>query len=610
MMRCLGRRALQSCFFGPARWPLLSLVLFALLALLLYTEAFAAPQAPAPFDVLHYDAEIRVNPSEKTLTGIVSIRFKSLVNNLSELELDAQELSIEEVSEQGAALVFEAKEGRLNVRLARAARAGEVRTLKIRYRAKPTRGFKFYDDHFYAAYNTPRWMVCRFDPGDKATLFLRLQLPAEIKAVVANGNPVEKRSLPGNWTEHAWHEDSPIPPYIFGFAAGQFQEVVSRKDSVQLFLLARAPYTTADIEKIFADTRDMFSFYEKRAGVRYAGRRYTQVLASGNVMQEMSGFTVLRENYGREVLAEPRENWLIAHELAHQWWGNRVTCLGWADFWLNEGFAEFMMSAYREHRFGRDEYDRDMELARMTYARIRTAGRDRPLAYRKPIKESEAGGPVVYDKGALVLNLLRYELGERAFWDGVRRYTRRHFNGSVVTSDLQKAMEEASGKSLAQFFEQWIYSAGVPDVAARHQVENGEVVIDIEQRQERLWTLVFEIALETSGGRESRRVLLKDRRMQVRFKLAGKLLSVRLDQGGRLPFNIIHERPVEMLLYQLAREPDTPARADALRQIQTLRTNASTKEDVRAQLKAALEERFAKDSSRLIRELARRALAE
>lgn len=575
--------------------------------LLLLTLFFHATASSASLDVLDYNAEIEPNPAEQTIAGAVSLSFTSREGELSEIVLDAQELQIEGVSENGSALQFEAKEGRLIVRLARAVRAGEVRVLKIRYKAKPTRGLKFYADHLYAAYNTPRWLVCHFDPVDKATITLKLTLPANMTSV-ANGDLIEKESLPDNRTRYVWREQAPVPPYIFGFAAGQFQEIVKEKGKVKLFFLARDNYTLDEVGRIFADTSDMLDFFERRAGVAYPEKRYTQVLASGTVMQEMSAFTVLRENYGKEILAEPRENWLIAHEFAHQWWGNRVSCAGWADFWLNEGFAEFMMSAYREHRFGRDEYDRDIELARMSYARIRAAGKDRRLAFNEPIAESQAGGPIVYDKGALVLNLLRYEIGEAAFWRGVLLYTRRNFGGSVTTNDLRRAMEEASGKSLKYFFEQWIYSAGVPDIVARHRVEGNEVIVELEQGQAVLWNMPVQIAVETERGRESRRIELTRKKQEARFPLKGRLLSVRVDDGGRLPFRLKQEGlSLSMLLYQLEHEPDTAGRAAALGEIQSLLASA-TEEGTRAQLKAALEERAANDATRLIRTLAKKAL--
>lgn len=581
------------------------LILLALSLLFISSSTICASNS---FDVLHYDALIVPDMLAQTIAGVVSIKFASRAGNLSEVALDAQELQIEEISENGSALKFEVKEGKVFIQLARVARVGEARTLRIRYQGKPTRGLKFYEDHLYAAYNTPRWMVCNFDPGDKATLALKLIVP-EVFKVVANGALLEKKSLPGGRVQYIWGEDTPVPPFIYGFAAGRFQEVVKKKGNVQLFFLARSLYTLPEVERIFADTSDMLDFFERHASVPYPEKRYTQVLASGNVMQEMSAFTVMRENYGRDVLNEPRENWLVAHEFAHQWWGNRVSCAGWADFWLNEGFAEFMMSAYRKHRFGIDEYDRDMELARMSYARLRAAGKERQLAYREAIPESQAGGAIVYDKGALVLNLLRYELGEAAFWRGVRLYTSRNFGKSVVTSDLQRAMEEASDKSLSRFFEQWIYKAGVPDIVARHRVEGGEVVIELEQRQDAPQNIALQLAVETTrGGRVSRRIELTGKKQEVRFRLAGQLLSVRVDDGGHLPFRVKQEaRPLSMLLYQLAHEPDTAGRADALDQIQSLL--ASTKEEqTRTQLKAALEERIALDSTRLIRALAKKAL--
>jgi aminopeptidase N len=573
-----------------------------LLFLLLALSPQTVRAGEASFDVQHYQASLRPDLTERSLAGTVSIRLKSLTNNLSEIVLDAQELSIESVTEREQALSFETKEGRLLVSLKRPMSAGEMRTLTIRYHGKPTRGLRFYTDHLYAAYNTPRWMVCHFHPGDRATLTLSLTVPSRMK-VVANGNLVEQKSLPEGQTEYLWQQDAPVPPFVFGFAAGEFQEIVKQKGDLRLHLLARSIYTTSEIERIFADTSDMFTFFEEKAGVSYPGKRYSQVLASGGVMQEMGWLTVIRENYGKEVLAEPRENWLIAHELAHQWWAIGVSCAGWADFWLNEGMAEFMMSAYRERRNGRDEYERDMELARRSYERLRAEGKDRPLAYKRSIKESEAGGPIVYDKGALVLHLLRAELGEKKFWDGVRRYTSKHFGKTVTTPDLQAAMEEAAGRSLSEFFEQWVYSAGVPQLSARHRVEKNRLIVELEQRQDAPRKITLNIAVETSRGRERRRVLFKGMSAVEHFYFKGDLLSVRLDDGAALPFRIPHERPLSMLLYQLAHEPDVMGRADALHELQLLLAK-TIDEPTRSQIKAALNERSTRDQSRLIRSLA------
>lgn len=556
-------------------------------------------------DVLHYDAEILPDLENKTLTGKVSMRLKILAPGLEVIEFDAKKITVDSVSENDAPFSFQVEKEKLHVRLPRPTAAGEIRNLTISYRANPTNFVRFFPDHIYAYYNTANWMVCHFHPGDKATFDLRLVLPDNWKAV-ASGNLVEEKSAGGNRKRYLWREDKPVPPFILGFAAGKFREVAGQKRGVGLRYLTRDIFSSNEIERIFADTPDILDFFEAKAGIPYPGRKYTQVLATGAYGQELNHFTVIGEDTGKRTLAAPRDNHLIVHELAHQWWGNKVSCADWSHFWLNEAMAELMTAAYRERRFGREEYEDDVEKARASFLRIRTAGRDRPLAFKEPIPESQAGGTIVYVKGLLVLHLLRNELGEKAFWNGIKRYTQKHFGGLVNTEDFRRAMEESSGKSLSDFFSQWLYRKTSPEIVARHRLENGELVVEIEQRQDELLSVPVHIAVQTSHHRQSRRILLRDKQQEVRFRVAGDLLSVRLDDHGNLPFYVEHERPLEMLLYQLAHEPDVAGRADALRSIQPIA--AKSEESGRARINLLLEKSAAEDKSRLIRKLVRDVL--
>lgn len=566
----------------------------------------AADKLNLPLDVIHYSAYIAPDLETKTFSGTVNIRLKIGARDLSIVELDAKNLIVEGVSLENSTLSFEVKEEKLFVRLARQPRSDEILTLQIRYRGKPTNFVRFFADHIYAVYNTANWMVCHFHPGDKATFDLRLTLPDDWQ-VAANGNLVEEKSIGGNRKQYFWRQSEPVPPFILGFAAGKFREVFRQRRGVRLRYLTRDIFSENEIKRIFADTPDMLDFFETKAGVAYPGKSYTQVLAAEAYGQELSDFTVMGEDTGKEALADPRDIYVIVHEFAHQWWGNRVSCADWSHFWLNEAMAEFMTAAYREHRFGREEYEDDVEKARASFQRIRNAGRDHPLAFKQPILESQAGGTIVYVKGLLIMHLLRNELGEKAFWNGIKRYTQKHFDGLVDTEDLQKAMEDASGKSLSDFFAQWLYRKTSAEFVARHRLENGEVVVEIEQRQNELATITLDIAVETSRNRQNRRIVLSDRKQEFRFRVAGDLLSVRLDDRGNLPFHIKHERPLEMLLYQIAHEPDVAGRADALRMIQAV--GAKSDGQTRARIKSALEKRAAEDKSRLIRKLARDALS-
>jgi aminopeptidase N len=300
-------------------------------------------------------------------------------------------------------------------------------------------------------------MVCVDRPDDRATFGLTLILPRGLNAV-ANGLQLSSRKLPNYRLAYRWLQKHPVPSYIFGFSAGPFHTLSEKHKGLELRFLS-TQFTEDQIRRIFRDTADMIKFYEERAGVPYADKVYTQVLAAGGVEQEMSSFTALREKYGTEILADETANWLGAHELAHQWWGNMVTCRDWNHFWLNEGMASFMASAYRERRFGKQAYLRDIEEYRKNYEKVRDAGKDRSLVFPDWLHPTAADRTLVYDKGAYVLHLLRQELGEQTFWSGIRQYTRKYFGKSAVTADFQRAMEQASGRKLDHFFSHWVYLA-------------------------------------------------------------------------------------------------------------------------------------------------------
>lgn len=414
--------------------------------------------AAARFDVLRYDARVEPDLSKKTVAGTVSVTFVSRAAGLSEIELDCGEyLTVEAVREGGRALRFARGRERLSVTLSRPAGAGESRTVEVVYHGAPRRGIRFYPERgqVYTVFSTSQWMPCVDAPEDRAALRMELVLPAGL-ANVGNGRLVARRALPGGRAAYVWREDAPAPTYVFGFAAGRFRESSGRRGRLRLRYLAEG-LSDEELRRAFRETAGMIEFYEERSGVRYAGPVYTQVLAQGSIDQEMSGFTVMHEGYGREVLADERAVWLGAHELAHQWWGNMVTCRDWTHFWLNEGMASFMAAAYRERRFGRELYARDIEEYRANYERVRAAGKDRSLVFpdwRNPTAEDRT---LVYDKGAYVLHLLRGQMGERAFWGGLRRYTREHFGRSVTTADFQRSMERAAGRDLSEFFDAWVY---------------------------------------------------------------------------------------------------------------------------------------------------------
>jgi aminopeptidase N len=286
---------------------------------------------------------------------------------------------------------------------------------------------------------------------------MKLAVPANLTAV-SNGQRVSQTKV-GDQAVSVWKQHSPIPTYILGFAVGPFQTVTERSGRVEFRYLSTG-YSPDEVRRIFRETGNMLRFFEERAGVRYPDNAYTQVLAAGNVAQEMSSFTAIGDTYGKEVLANERDLWLGAHEFSHQWWGNMVTCRDWRHFWVNEGVATFIAAAFMEHRFGRATYLKEIETYRTNYEKVRAAGKDKSLVFPDWDHPTREDRTLVYDKGAYVLHLLREEMGDDAFWKGLRNFTRRYYGKSVVTEDFLNAMQEASPKPLKSFFEKWIYNKG------------------------------------------------------------------------------------------------------------------------------------------------------
>ena len=408
-----------------------------------------------PIDVLRYDITLEPDIAQKTLTGTASIKFTSNVQGLTSVEFDCGDLTVDSVKQSGTTRQFSIADHHLKVSLSPLKR-GQSTDLVIAYHGAPKRGIRFFPDlsQVYTVFSTSQWTVCVDAPEDRATLKLTLIVPAKLTAL-SNGELISTKKF-GDKQKTVWEQKSSIPTYIFGFTIGPFRTVREKQRGVELQYLVTS-FTDQEARKIFRDTPDMLEFFESHAGVRYADKTYSQVLAAGGVEQEMSSFTAMNETYGKGVLANERELWLGAHEFAHQWWGNMVTCRDWNHFWLNEGIATFMAAAYIEHRFDRDAYLREIETYRSNYEKVRAAGKDKSLVFPDWLHPTLEDRTLVYDKGAYVMHLLREEMGEEAFWNGLKIYTRRFFGKSVVTSDFKAAMEEANGKSLDKFFDKWVY---------------------------------------------------------------------------------------------------------------------------------------------------------
>jgi aminopeptidase N len=411
------------------------------------------------FDVLHYDVRLEPDLAGKTVRGEAVVRVSARHAGLAEITLDGDGLVIDAATAGSTPLAVSQEARAVTLALPQPLRNGETLALHLRYHAAPRFGLQFHPERtqLYTIFSTSQWLPSIDRPHERASLDLRVVVPPGLVAV-GNGELVARTTLADGREEFHWRQRRPIPGYVMGFAAGRFRTTTQRAGATTLRFLGDG-YDDGELQRVFGETAGMLRYFARRAGVAYPDRTYTQALVAETIGQELAGFSLLSDAYARRVLADPSATGLIAHEAAHQWWGNSVTCADWTHFWLNEGLVTFMTATWQEQRYGADTYARLVDGWRRRHAELVAAGRDKPLVFPDWNAPSADDRAVVYQKGALALHELRAELGEAAFWRGIARYTKRHFGRAVVTADFQAAMERASGRDLSAFFARWAYGA-------------------------------------------------------------------------------------------------------------------------------------------------------
>lgn len=440
------------------------------------TRARYAPDRA--FDVEHYRLTVELDPSARAVAGTATISVRALAAPVTELAFDAVELELAAVTVDGADARWSADGRRVRVALATPLAAGAAATVAIRYRAQPRRGLYFtapdagYPDKPAMAWtqgqdeDSRHWFPCVDSPHDKATSEVIATVPARWTAL-SNGVCVADTVRGERRTVH-WRLDVPHACYLVTLVAGELTTIEDRWRDLPVTYHC-APGREAAARRTLARTPQMLELFSRQFGVDYPYPRYAQVFAADFIFggMENTSATTLTDS----VLIDERAaldydiDALVAHELAHQWFGDLVTCRDWGEGWLNEGFATYAEYLWREHYEGRDAADLELDdWAQMYFGE--DGGR-----YRRTIATKLYDEPIdifdhhLYEKGGRVLHMLRRELGDDGFFATLRHYLGKHRHGSVETRDLARAVEDATGRVLDWFFSQWVLDgAGHPEL--------------------------------------------------------------------------------------------------------------------------------------------------
>lgn len=542
------------------------------------------------FDVQHYRIQLRFDEAARSFQGEAAIRLRPLRDGFDTLVLDAETFRVT----SAGALRFEQTPGKLTISLGRSYRYHEELTVNVSYRGEqiaidPTRygmpqgyglGLSFKAEtpshprliHTLSFPEGARhWFPCYDHPNDKATHEIIATVDASYQ-VIANGvlRSVNENRAKREKTYH-WAQNQPHSTYLYAFIAGPYVQVKDTKGSLPISYWVYAK-DAADAERSFGKTREIIEFFNKEFGFAYPWPKYDQIiLPDFRGGAESTNATVIGDNAIHDSRAEQdfSTHWLVAHEAAHQWWGNLVTMRDWSHTWLNESFATYYEYLYMKHLLGEDGGALDLLSKKRAYLNEAHQKYQRPIVLTRWNLPNENFDRHTYQKGSIVVGMLRALMGEDAFHRSITHYLRKHAFGSADTHDLLIAIREASGQVMDWFFDQWIFRAGHPVLDVNYTWNAGAIQLTVRQKQADLYALPVPIGVTTATGKRIHQMWVRQREEVFSLPCPEKPLLVRFDEGDLLLKEITFPKSTEELLYQLTHD-NAIGRMDAAAALQPL----------------------------------------
>ena len=335
-------------------------------------------------------------------------------------------------------------------------------------------GFPESDEHCWTqgeTHEARHWFPAFDYPNERSSTELICHVPADM-SVVSNGRLVaEDKSDDGKTKTFHWLQEKPHVTYLICFLAGRFAKLEGRHGDVPLGFYTQPSKAGEPAANAFRETADIMDFYEQEIGVDFPWDKYDQATIGDFMWGGMENTTITTLTQ-RTLYENPKDDYhaararsLAAHEMAHQWFGDYVTCKDWSHVWLNEGFATYYALLYEGHKLGRDALLYGLYLDARDEIFLPANRRDkRPIVFRDYRDAQDQFDFRNYPKASWVLHMLRSQVGDTVYREAIHTYLERHALSDVETDDLREAFEELSGQPLDQFFDQWLYHGGVPEL--------------------------------------------------------------------------------------------------------------------------------------------------
>ena len=451
-----------------------------------------------PYDVLDYDLGIIPDFQTEQISGTILVTALSQLDGLQIIELDmSMNLNPIRVFNESGDLPYSHVDDLISIELNQIYNMGDQFSIQIEYDGKPPKSiFKFSEhngEHVFSTQSEPEygrtWWPSNDVPWDKATSTVHLTLPQGMRGI---SNGLVSTDIDNQDGTHTitWENSYPIATYLISVAGTNYAEInfeyLSQDKTTTMPVPVYVYPESKDLAMVdFEDTVDMIDFFSKNFGeYPFLNEKYGQVMVPMGGGMEHQTITHINAIYvnGHGLLS------LVAHELAHQWWGDFITMETWPDIWLNESFATYSDALYQEYRFGWDHLKNVME----SYAARHYQG--------SIYNPDQLFDDIVYSKGACVLHMLRYIVGEDQFWSILQTYysDQRFQYANASTENFIDICESVTGQDLQWFFDQWIYGQDRPTYQYLwdYSYIDGKYDIDLTIDQIQTTTGLFKMPLQ------------------------------------------------------------------------------------------------------------------
>jgi len=590
---------------------------------------------PHDYDQQNIKLDLRFDFAREQAIGTETITLSPTVKDLKRVDLDAAFMVFESTRlAKGTPLTFayDDKKESLSINLDRAYQPKDEITIVISYhtiKAPPERialigggGLNFIlpraDDPTRPrqawtqgeAESNHFWFACVDHPND----FVTTEIVGTVEkplTIISNGELISTKENSDGTRTFDWKMDAPHATYLTSVVVGEYKPVAGEYAGIPVLTYVY-PNEFAEGTVTAARLPEMVKFFSEKTGVKYPYAKYAQTMARdfGGGMENSSA-TTQTDNMIHDARTEldQTSDSLESHELAHQWFGDYLTCRSWSDIWLNESFATYFQAMWDEHHLGHDDFlYSDVKSNQDQYLGAWTRGLRRPIVTKHYTSPDAVFDTYAYPRGGAVLHMLRTFLGEDNWWRSLNHYLTKYAHQPVETAQLRIAIEETTGQPMDWFFDEWVYKMGHPifRVSQSYDQTKKELTLSVRQEQKPdpdsqypqagFFQTPVDIEIGTATNTRVERVQLEPREEQsFKFAVDSEPLLVGFDYNGALIKEINFNKTNDQLLYQLGRDKDVLGRIWALSQLSSRLNDEKTAAAERASIRTGIVAAATKD---------------